>query len=315
MSVSSASSCVAQGHFPQVRFESGRRWLWNPARRQLLKIRPEERVRLQVMEWLQHECDIPMHRISTELPVKLQLKPAEARKRADILAYSSDFKPLLLVECKAEDVPLNEKASLQIAAYNEDIGAPYLLLVNGREERCFEIRPQNKIQPASCARFATSGSTELAGLRQSREYWQKRGFLGRPAAGLERLPEALNYLFGNPEHQQKYLQVGRPASYPELSHYYVISENWAVTVLAGPRGGSWLVALYDAPDDEKRMLCLELSQLSSLPPLWFGAGQEFSLQDEPGEALLEPLLQPDAHLLKRLIARLEDARRSTNLIN
>lgn len=304
-------------NYPQMRFENGRRWLWNPARQQLLKIRPEERVRLQVMEWLQHNCGIPAHRISTELSVKLQLRPSEARKRADILAYSADFMPYLLIECKAEQVTLNEKAALQIAAYNEDIRAPYMMLTNGLEERCFELQNASYMRRISCGYFSEQADSNLPKVQQRLEYWQKRGFAGTPIPGFEALPQALSYLFGHESSGGRFLHVSAMAPYPDFSHYYAIQDTWALSILCDVRKNSWLVALHDPPQQQKRMFCYELSQRSNTPPLWFEPGQEFSslLHDESVEPLLEPLRQPDEHLLRRLVARLEDLSRSRGLLN
>jgi hypothetical protein len=318
MSDSSASTpfperCASRAHYPQLRFENGQRWLWNPARRQLLKMRPEERVRLQVMEWLHHECGIPMHRMSSELPVKLRLKPAEALKRADILAYSADFKPFLLIECKAEDVRLNEKAAVQIAAYNEDIRAPYLMLTNGREERCYEIEESRPVRRIHSERFIQKNQTTLTALRRELVYWQRRGFAGSSIPGFEALPQALTFLFTEGDHECRFLQVSASGAYPDFSHYYAIYNDWAITIAADEQGGSWLVALNDTPGHDNRMLCYELSQRSQLPPVWLEPGQEFSLQDEPHESLLEPLRQPDEHILARLVARLRDLSQFTNI--
>lgn len=306
--------CAVLGHYPELRFENGRRWLWNPARRQLLRMRPEERVRLQVMEWMQYACGIPMHRISSELPVKLRLKPSEAKKRADILAYSADFKPLLLAECKAEDIKLNEKVALQIAAYNEDIRAPYLMLTNGRNEQCFEIVEGRRIRGISSERFILQDQKQLNTLRQEADYWQKRGFMGSAIPGLETLPKALTFLFSQGAHERRYIRVAAQGVYPDFSHYYAIQDDWAVSILADHRGRSWLIALNDTPERENRMLCYELSQRGNLPPVWLQPEQEFSLRDEPQETLLEPLRQPDEHLLGRLVARLQDLSRYPNII-
>lgn len=318
MSASSPSTsfpdyCASRAHYPQLRFENGRRWLWNPTRRQLLKMRPEERVRLQVMEWLQHECGIPMNRMSSELPVKLRLKPDEAMKRADILAYSADFKPFLLVECKAEDIPLNEKAALQIAAYNEDISAPFLMLTNGRDERCYKIEEGREIQRIHSEQFVTKEQSTLEALRLHFAYWQKRGFTGSMIPEFEALPQALKFLFTQGNHECRYLQVSASEAYPDFSHYYAIQNDWAITIVADKQGGSWLVALNATPGQQKRMLCYELSQKSCLPPVWLEPEQEFSLQDEPQESILEPLQKPDKHILARLIARLQDLSQYANI--
>ncbi len=107
---------IAARHFPRVVFRDGQKLLWNPILKKAYINRPEERVRLRIMESLLLDAGWSPHRVTFELPVNL--KRDEASKRADILCYNHDFEPVLLIECKAENVPISEKTSLQITRYN-----------------------------------------------------------------------------------------------------------------------------------------------------------------------------------------------------
>jgi len=49
-------------------------------------------------------------------------------RRADIVCYRKDLRPLLLIECKAED--LTEKALDQALGYNDYVKADYVAVVN-----------------------------------------------------------------------------------------------------------------------------------------------------------------------------------------
>ncbi len=120
---------IAARHFPRVVFRDGQKLLWNPILKKAYINRPEERVRLRIMESLLLDAGWSPHRVTFELPVNL--KRDEASKRADILCYNHDFEPVLLIECKAENVPISEKTSLQITRYNSKIRAPYLMMSNG----------------------------------------------------------------------------------------------------------------------------------------------------------------------------------------
>jgi hypothetical protein len=42
----------------------------------------------------------------------------ELSKRFDILVYDSSHKPWMMIECKAQTVPLTEKVLLQVLRYN-----------------------------------------------------------------------------------------------------------------------------------------------------------------------------------------------------
>ena len=52
--------------------------------------------------------------------------------RADILVYDRSLKPLLVVECKREDVPITEEVLLQALRYNSVLGVRFLVLTNGQ---------------------------------------------------------------------------------------------------------------------------------------------------------------------------------------
>ena len=52
-------------------------------------------------------------------------------KRSDILVLSSTLKPLILIECKAPHVSLNNDVLFQLATYNSKIQSKYLIATNG----------------------------------------------------------------------------------------------------------------------------------------------------------------------------------------
>lgn len=52
-------------------------------------------------------------------------------RRFDIVCYTKEMKPILLVECKAGAI--NEAAQQQAIGYNEKIGAPFLCIVGATE--------------------------------------------------------------------------------------------------------------------------------------------------------------------------------------
>ena len=54
-------------------------------------------------------------------------------KRSDILAWSAEGKPYLLVECKAPHIALSDKVWHQVKIYNQIHQAPYIALTNGME--------------------------------------------------------------------------------------------------------------------------------------------------------------------------------------
>jgi len=63
-------------------------------------------------------------------------------KRWDIVVYDTDFKPLLLIECKAPSVPISRAVMEQISVYQRKIQAPFLALSNGLEHQVFALNEQ-----------------------------------------------------------------------------------------------------------------------------------------------------------------------------
>lgn len=99
-----------------------------------LRLTPEERVRLSVLEALENELGYPKHLIAIERGLKEISKDDTApNRRIDILAFEEGtLAPLLLIECKA--VPLKDSMLDQVLGYNHFAKARSVCLVN--ETQC-----------------------------------------------------------------------------------------------------------------------------------------------------------------------------------
>ncbi|GAB5415944.1 MAG: type I restriction enzyme HsdR N-terminal domain-containing protein [Crocinitomicaceae bacterium] len=97
-------------------------------RRKKLVLTPEEWVRQHVIHFL-IENGVPKGLIASEVSLKYH----ERTKRADIVVYGMDQKPVWIVECKSADVPLSEAVFRQIASYNHTLQVEYLMMTNGLE--------------------------------------------------------------------------------------------------------------------------------------------------------------------------------------
>jgi hypothetical protein len=160
-------------HFPIVRFEPGERKWFNPVMRIRAADRPEERVRLRMIEFLVREAGFSQGRITTELPIPS--RRSSGSLRADILCFDELLRPLLLVECKSERVRLDENAAMQAARYNASVRAPYIMLTNGIQDYLFAV------QEDGGARYAGEfGGVFPLGQEAGRSlsYWQERGMWG-----------------------------------------------------------------------------------------------------------------------------------------
>ncbi len=106
-------------------------------RRRFVRLTPEEWVRQQVLTSLESESGYPHALIAVEVPIDV----AGLRKRCDAIVYGMDMKPLMLLEFKADNVPLTQKVLDQAAVYNRQLHVPYLVLSNGAQRIVARVLP------------------------------------------------------------------------------------------------------------------------------------------------------------------------------
>ena len=109
--------------------------LFDPIRKKWIVITPEELVRQMLLLYMMEEKDFPKNKINVEKQVLVNGQP----KRFDVLVYSKETKPILLVECKAPNVPIDEMVLDQIARYNMVLKVNYLIMTNGIDTFCCQV--------------------------------------------------------------------------------------------------------------------------------------------------------------------------------
>lgn len=118
-------------NFPQYAFklkeQGGKKYIFDNWRKKWVVLTPEEWVRQHVLYFLVEERDFPRSLMAVEKSLLFNTLP----KRCDIVVYDRHYKPLLLVECKAPNVVLQDSVFAQIARYNYVLQVPYLLVSNG----------------------------------------------------------------------------------------------------------------------------------------------------------------------------------------
>lgn len=119
--------------------QEGLLYIFDPIRRKFLVQTPEEMVRQLVLEFLQQEKGFLKNRMAVERMLTVN----EMAKRCDILVFQTDMQPLMLVECKAPQVPISQATFRQIAMYNLPLKVPFLMVTNGRETYCCEMDYNN----------------------------------------------------------------------------------------------------------------------------------------------------------------------------
>jgi hypothetical protein len=118
--------------------ENGNHFIFDDIRKKYLRLTPEEWVRQNFVKYLIDEKKYPASLIVIEKGLKLN----ELTKRADVLIYKNSS-PILLVECKAPTVKINQNTFDQISRYNLTFKVPYLMVTNGMSHYCCQIDFEN----------------------------------------------------------------------------------------------------------------------------------------------------------------------------
>lgn len=116
----------------RTRVFNGKEQIFCEWRHRWVRLTPEEWVRQQLLHHLTEQLDYPASRLAVEQAIMV----GEAKKRCDAIVYDEALLPLMVIECKAETVPLTQKALDQVITYNRKLNVPYLLLYNGPQTIC-----------------------------------------------------------------------------------------------------------------------------------------------------------------------------------
>jgi len=107
--------------------ENGQLSLFDEIRKRTIIITPEEWVRQHFVQYLIRQKNYPKSLIKLEGGHKLHGK----QKRSDIIAFNSAGEKILLVECKAPSVTIDQKVFDQVARYNIVHKIGLLAVTNG----------------------------------------------------------------------------------------------------------------------------------------------------------------------------------------
>ena len=107
--------------------KEGSEKIFDSVRKKFVKLTPEEWVRQNFVQYLINEGKYPAGLLGIEVLWKLY----KVKRRIDILVHNRSGKPVMIVECKAPEVKLDEKVFDQIATYNLEFHVPYIIVTNG----------------------------------------------------------------------------------------------------------------------------------------------------------------------------------------
>ena len=116
----------------------GKTYVYDPLRLRQVVLTPEEEVRQRVLHLLVEHLKVPAGLLAVEYSVKVN----GLDKRADAVVFGTDGRPLMIVECKAPSVTINEAVLEQAVRYHSVLRPKYLLLSNSITTYCFKVEGQ-----------------------------------------------------------------------------------------------------------------------------------------------------------------------------
>lgn len=111
----------------KVAYRKGQPFIFDVIRKKWLVLQDEEWVRQNFVHYLVEVLHYPVSLIALEKEIRL----GELKKRFDILVYDPRHRPWMLVECKSEQVGLEETVLHQVLRYHIVLPARFLVITNG----------------------------------------------------------------------------------------------------------------------------------------------------------------------------------------
>ncbi|MBI3518863.1 MAG: type I restriction enzyme HsdR N-terminal domain-containing protein [Bacteroidetes bacterium] len=130
-------------NFPAVEFrfqknEKGNLQIFDVIRKKFVDNTPEEWVRQHIIHFLMAHKQVP----ASMLSVEKQLLLNNTKRRTDIVVFNSLLKPLIIIECKAPEVDINQATVNQALRYNLQLNVPFIFLSNGLQHVFLKLDPE-----------------------------------------------------------------------------------------------------------------------------------------------------------------------------
>jgi type I site-specific restriction endonuclease len=111
----------------KIKQKESRLYIYDAVRRKYVALTPEEWVRQHFLHHLINDHGVSKNLISLEYSFEYN----DLSKRSDIILWTRERKPALVIECKAPNVDLSDKTIFQAGLYNHKLGAPHIGITNG----------------------------------------------------------------------------------------------------------------------------------------------------------------------------------------
>ena len=114
--------------------------IFDPVRKKYVKLTDEEWVRQNFIQYLIQQGKYPPGLIGVEVNFHFN----KLTRRADLLIHDRRGQPVMLVECKSPDVPIDDKVFDQVVCYNMEFKVPYIIVTNGLINNICKINHEKK---------------------------------------------------------------------------------------------------------------------------------------------------------------------------
>jgi hypothetical protein len=125
-------------HDFKITASNGQELIFDPYRKKYVTLTPEEWVRQNFLNYLVKSRQYPGALMSIEKEMNL----GELKKRCDIVVYTREAAPWMIVECKEMGVPLGQPVLEQIVRYHMALPVPYLVITNGTHTWCCKLNTE-----------------------------------------------------------------------------------------------------------------------------------------------------------------------------
>jgi type I site-specific restriction endonuclease len=109
--------------------------IFDIVRKKFVDVTPEEWVRQHIIHFLITHKQVPSSMISVEKQLILN----NTKRRTDIVIFNTSLKPILIIECKAPDVEINQLTVNQALRYNLELNVGSVFLSNGLRHIFFKL--------------------------------------------------------------------------------------------------------------------------------------------------------------------------------
>lgn len=119
----------------KIKDEGTKKQIFDVIRRKYVTLTPEEWVRQHFVHFLIEHLGYPQDLLANEVEVTLN----GTSKRCDTVLYDRYLQARMIVEYKANDVPITQKVFNQIMRYNMVLRVEYLVVSNGIDHYCCKM--------------------------------------------------------------------------------------------------------------------------------------------------------------------------------